>query len=93
MAADRRRLKLFLSLYRYHRQISNAYQKKVCLIIIQIIRTRKRRMTCIFHKLIKEVINLVKLLEKKDRKRRSCQCFTRRDDGVLTFLSLNIFLL
>ena len=39
VAVDRRRLKLFLSLYRYHRKINNAYQRKVCLTIIQIIRT------------------------------------------------------
>ena len=43
---DRRRLKLLLSLYRYGRKISNAYQRKVF----------------VANKLIKEVINLVKLL-------------------------------
>ena len=61
VAVDRRRLKLFFSLYRYQRQINNAYQKKVCLAIIQIIRTRQRRLAYIFYILIKEVINLVKL--------------------------------
>ena len=69
VAADRRRLKLFFSLYRYQRQINNAYQKKVFLAIIQIIRTRQRRLTYIFYILIKEVINLVKLLEKNGRKK------------------------
>ena len=45
MAVDRRRLKLFLRLYRYNSQISNAYQRKVFLAIIEIIRTRQRRRT------------------------------------------------
>ena len=34
--------------------------------LAQIIWTKQRRLTYIFYKLIKEVINLVKLLEKKD---------------------------
>ena len=47
MVVDRKRPKLFLSLYRYRRKINNAYQRKVCLAIIQIIRTRQRRVTFI----------------------------------------------
>ena len=33
MAVDRRKLKLFLSLHRYHRKVNNAYQRKVFLAI------------------------------------------------------------
>ena len=76
-AVDRKRLKLFFGLHLYQRQINNAYQKKVCLAIIQIIRTSQRRLAYIFYILIKEVINLVKLLEKNGRKKRSCRRFTR----------------
>ena len=67
LAVNRRRLRLNLSLYRYHSQINNAY--KVCLAIIQIIRNRQMRLTYIFYELIKEVINLVKLLEKNEREK------------------------
>ena len=69
LAVNRRRLRLNLSLYRYHSQINNAYKKKVCLAIIQIIRNRQMRLTYIFYELIKEVINLVKLLEKNEREK------------------------
>ena len=69
LAVNRRRLRLNLSLYRYHSQINNAYKRKVCLAIIQIIRNRQMRLTYIFYELIKEVINLVKLLEKNEREK------------------------
>ena len=69
LAVNRRRLRLNLSLYRYHSQINNAYKRKVCLAIIQIIRNRQMRLTYIFFELIKEVINLVKLLEKNEREK------------------------
>ena len=69
VVVDHRRLKLFVGFYRHHRKINNAYQRNICLVIIQIIRTRKTRLTYIFYKLIKEVINLVKLLKKNDRKK------------------------
>ena len=36
VVVNRRELKLFLSLYRYFDQINNAYQRKVCLGIIEI---------------------------------------------------------
>ena len=49
-------------LYRYHRQSNNAHQKNLWLAIIQKTETRKRRLTYIFYKLIKEVTKLVKLL-------------------------------
>ena len=66
-----------LSWYCYHRKINNAYQRKICLAIIHIIRTRLWQLAYIFYKLIQEVINIVKLLEKNDRKTRSCRRFTR----------------
>ena len=82
MAVYGRRLKLFLSLYRYRRKINNAYQRKVCLTIIQIIRTRHRRLTYLFYKLIKEVINP----EKNDRKKSHADIsYEIGDDGLFTF--------
>ena len=74
---DRRRLQVFLCLYRYCPKTNNDYQKNVCLAIMQLIKIRHRRLTYVFYKLIKEVINLVTLLEKKDRKKRSCRHFTQ----------------
>ena len=62
MAFDQRTLKLFLHFCHYDLQ-TNAYQRAICLAIIQVIRTRQRRLTYIFCKLIKDVISLVKLLE------------------------------
>ena len=50
VAVDRRRVKLLLSLYHYCRKIINAYKMKVRLAIIQIIRTRQRRLTYMFYK-------------------------------------------
>ena len=92
-AFDRRRLKLFVGLYRYHRKINSAYQRKICLAIIQIIRTRKRRLAYIFYKLIKEVINIVKLLKKDDRKKGNLDVSHKIGDGGLFIsLSRNIFL-
>ena len=80
VAVDQRRLKLFLSLYRYRRKINTGYQRNVCLAIIQVIRTRQRRLTYIFYKLMKKVINLVKLLEKNDRKK--CHADVSHEIGV-----------
>ena len=71
VGVDRRRMKLFLSLYHYCHTINNVDQRNVCLAITQIIRTRQRGLTYIFHKLMKEVINLVKLFEENDRKKLS----------------------
>ena len=42
VAVDRRRLKLFLSLYRHRRKTNNAYQRNVCLAITQVIQFRQR---------------------------------------------------
>ena len=40
VAVDGKRLKWFLSLYRYRRKINNDFHRKVFLAIIQITRTR-----------------------------------------------------
>ena len=73
VAVDGKRLKWFLSLYRYRRKINNDFHRKVFLAIIQVNRTRQRQLTYLFYKLIKEVINL----EENDRKKRSCRRFSR----------------
>ena len=73
VVVDGKRLKWFLSLYRYRRKINNDFHRKVFLAIIQITRTRQRQLTYLFYKLIKEVINL----EENDRKSKSCRRFSR----------------
>lgn len=62
-------------LYHYHRKINNPNQRKVWL-------------TYIFYKLNKEVINLVTLLKKNDRKKGHADVSHEIEDGGLFTLAI-----